>query len=137
MKRIAGILAAVLLWGVSGASAAETMREGLWEIRSQTEMPGMPMKLPASTIRHCYTKEDVKDQKRMVNTDKNCKMTEYKVTGNKATWAMVCTGEQSGTFSGVTIFSKDAYTSTMKMKSQGYSMTMRVQAKRIGECPKK
>jgi len=135
MKRLLVCLLSVAMMLPAGASAAETMREGLWEITSQSEMPGMPMKLPASTIRHCYTKEDVKDQKRMVNTDKNCKLTDYKVTGNKATWAMVCTGQQSGTFSGETIFGKDAYTSTMKMKSQGYTMTMKVKAKRIGNCP--
>lgn len=136
MKRTAGLVAVLLL--ASGyAFAADTIREGYWEITSQSEMPGMPMKLPPSTMRHCYTKEDVKDQKRVINRDKNCTLTDYKVSGNKVTWTMKCTGEQAGTFSGETVFSADAYNSIMKMNTQGHTMTVKVKGKRIGECPAK
>ena len=137
MKRtIIAALGAMLLLP-AGAFAADSIREGYWEVTSQTEMPGMPMKIPASTIKHCYTKEDVKDQKKVIARDKNCTMTDYKVVGNKVTWAMKCTGQSAGTFNGETIFSSDAYSSTMKMKSQGQNMTVKVKGKRIGECPKK
>ena len=137
MKRtiIAALGAMVLV--STGAFAADTIRDGYWEVTSQTEMPGMPMKIPANTIKHCYSKEDVKDQKKVIARDKNCTMTDYKVAGNKVTWAMKCTGKSAGTFNGETIFSTDAYTSTMQMKSQGHNMTVKVKAKRVGECPKK
>ena len=115
--------------------AAEGMREGLWEITSLSEMSGMPMKIPATTIRHCYTKEDVKDQKKVIAREKNCTLTDYKVTGNKVVWAMKCTGQNAGSFKGETTFGPDVYSSIMKMKSKGYDMTMRVKAKRIGACP--
>jgi hypothetical protein len=130
------VLGAVVLVSTA-AVAADSIREGYWEITSQTEMPGMPMKIPANTIKHCYSKEDVKDQKKVIARDKNCTMTDYKVVGNKVTWAMKCTGQSAGTFNGETIFSSDAYSSTMKMKSQGQNMTVKVKGKRIGECPKK
>ena len=130
------VLGAVLLVS-TGAFAADSIREGYWEITSQTEMPGMPMKIPANTIKHCYSKEDVKDQKKVIARDKNCTMTDYRVAGNKVIWAMKCTGQNAGTFNGETIFSQDSYASTMKMKSQGHAMTVKVKAKRIGECPKK
>ena len=137
MKRISVFVLGAIALLSTGAFAADSIREGYWEITSQTEMPGMPMKIPANTIKHCYSKEDVKDQKKVIARDKNCTMTDYKVAGNKVTWAMKCTGKSDGTFNGETIFSTDAYTSTMQMKSQGHNMTVKVKAKRVGECPKK
>lgn len=137
MKRIVVTAMGAVLLLATSAFAADSIRDGYWEVTSQTEMPGMPMKIPASTIKHCYTKEDVKDQKKVIARDKNCTMTDYKVSGNKVTWAMKCTGQSAGTFSGETVFSPDAYTSTMKMNSQGQNMTVRVKGKRVGECPKK
>lgn len=135
MKKLIGVLLSVAVLLPAGAGAVENMREGLWEITSLSEMPGMPMKVPATTIRHCYTKEDVKDQKKVIAREKNCTLTDYKVSGNKVTWAMKCTGQNAGSFKGETIFSSDAYSSIMKMKTQGYAMTMRVKGKRVGACP--
>lgn len=137
MKRTISAVIGVMLLLPTGLFAADSIRDGYWEVTSQTEMPGMPMKIPASTIKHCYSKEDVKDQKKVIARDKNCTMTDYKVAGNKVTWAMKCTGQSAGIFNGETIFSADAYTSTMKMKTQGQNMTVKVKGKRIGECPKK
>ena len=137
MKGIAVFVLGAVLLVSTGAFAADSIREGYWEVTSQTEMPGMPMKIPASTIKHCYTKEDVKDQKKVIAREKNCTLTDYRVSGNKVVWAMKCTGQNAGTFNGETIFSQDSYASIMKMKSQGHAMTVKVKGKRIGECPKK
>lgn len=137
MKRISVFVLGAIALLSTGAFAADSIREGYWEVTSQTEMPGMPMKIPASTIKHCYTKEDVKDQKKVIAREKNCTLTDYKVAGNKVTWAMKCTGQNAGTFNGETIFSQDSYASVMKMKSQGHNMTVKVKGKRVGECPKK
>jgi len=137
MKRTAAIVLGGMLLLPTGLFAADSIREGYWEVSSQSEMPGMPMKLPVTTIKHCYTKEDVKDHKSVINRDKNCTLTDYKVSGNKVTWTMKCTGESAGTFSGETVFSADAYSSVMKMNAQGHNMTVKVKGKRIGECPKK
>jgi len=137
MKRTISAVIGVMLLLPTGLFAADSIRDGYWEVTSQTEMPGMPMKIPASTIKHCYSKEDVKDQKKVIARDKNCTMTDYKISGDKVTWAMKCTGQSAGTFNGETIFSADAYISTMKMKTQGQNMMVKVKGKRIGECPKK
>lgn len=115
--------------------AAETMREGYWELTSTMEMPGMPMKMPPTKVKHCYTKEDVKDQKKTINTDKNCTVTDLKQSGNKVTWKMKCTGQNAGVFSGETVYKTDAYDSTMKMQTEGQTMNMKVKAKRLGNCP--
>lgn len=132
-KNVIVILFALAL--PSSSFAADTMRDGYWELISTMEMPGMPMKMPPTKIKHCYTKEDVKDQKKAVTTDKNCTVTDLKQSGNKVTWKMKCTGKNAGTFSGETVFKGDSYDSTMKMQSQGQSMDMKVKARRLGECP--
>jgi len=138
MKNIVCLSVVALLLSVVPAFAADPIREGWWEVSTTTVMPGMPMKLPPTVVKHCYTKEDVKDQAKVVaGSNKDCKMTSYKVSGNKVTWSMVCTGQSAGTFSGETVFSANSYTSTMKMKSQGQNITMKMNAKRLGDCPKK
>jgi len=134
MKKI--IFAVLSSLAISSASfAADVMHDGYWELVTTMEMPGMPMKMAPNKIKHCYSKEDVKDQKKTISTDKNCTVTDLKQSGNKVTWNMKCAGKNAGTFSGETVYSGDAYDSTMKMKTQGQTMNMKVKAKRIGNCP--
>lgn len=114
--------------------AADSMRDGNWELVTTVEMPGMPFSIPPTTIEHCYTKEDVRDQKKAITTDKNCTVTELKQAGNKVTWKMKCTGDNPGEFSGETVFKKDTFDSTMKMNARGQTMNMKVKAKRLGNC---
>ena len=115
--------------------AADTMREGNWELITTMDMPGMPIKIPPSRIEHCYSKDDVKDQKKTISTDKNCTVTDLKQSGKKIVWKMVCTGKNAGVFSGETLYKGDAYDSTMKMETEGQTMNMKVKAKRLGKCP--
>ena len=115
--------------------AADTMRDGYWELTTTMDMPGMPVKMAPTKVKHCYTKEDVKDQKKTISTDKNCTVTDLKQSGNRVSWKMKCTGENAGVFSGETVFKGDTYDSTMKMQTQGQTMNMKVKAKRLGNCP--
>ena len=136
MKHVFAVLALVSL--PTTVMAFDGIREGMWEITSKMEMPGMPVEMPPTTVKHCYTKEDVKDQKKVISTDKNCTVTDLKSSGNKVSWKMECTGKNAGTFSGETVFSGDSYDSVMKMKSEGgkgRSMNMKVKGKRVGNCP--
>jgi hypothetical protein len=135
MKKI--VINAVMFTLVLPATilAADTMREGKWELITTMEMQGMPMKMPPTKIEHCYTKEDVKDQKKAITTDKNCTVTDLKQSGNKVTWKMKCTGKTPGDFSGETVFKGDSYNSIMKMVAEGQTMNMNVKAKRLGNCP--
>lgn len=118
--------------------AADGIREGMWEITSKMEMPGMPMEMPPTTVKHCYTREDATDQKKVIARDKDCTVADFKRSGNKVSWEMVCTGKNAGKFSGETVFSGDSYDSVMKMQSnggKGGSMNMKVKGKRVGNCP--
>jgi len=132
MKRIIVALCTLALPAASFAS--DLMREGNWELTTTMDMPGMPMKMPPTVIQHCYTKEDVKDDKKTITTDKNCTVKDMKKSGNKITWKMTCTGKNAGEFSGETVYKGDSFDSSMKMLSQGHNMNMKVKGKRLGNC---
>jgi hypothetical protein len=134
MKKFVIVVLSILALPIA-TFAADTMREGYWELVSTMEMPGMPMKIPPTTMKHCYTREDVKDPQKTISTDKNCTVTDFKQSGNKITWKMKCTGKNAGTFSGETILKGDSYDSTMMMQTQGQTMNMKIKAKRLGNCP--
>ncbi len=135
MKRILPVLLAGLLLIPSAAFAIDSIREGLWEITSSFDMPGAKTKLPTTSIKHCYTKAEVKDHKNVVaGKNKDCVITQQKITGNKITWAMKCTGKGAGDFSGETVLNPESYQSVMKMTSQGQTMIMKINGKRLGNC---
>jgi hypothetical protein len=134
MKRIFIALLCTLVLPAA-SFAADMMRDGYWELTTTMDMPGMPMKMPPTTIKHCYTREDVKDEKKTITTDKNCTVTDMKRSGNKITWKMTCTGKNAGEFSGETVYKGDVFDSSMKMLSQKQAMNMTIKGKRLGNCP--
>jgi len=133
--KIALGLGLLTLFG-SGAALAAEMKPGLWEITSTMELPGMPFQPPPTTVTHCYTPQEVQNDRSVVPQQQgNCKVTEMKAGGNKITWQVVCSGEQSGKGSGEMIFQgNSAYQGTMRFTTEGMTMTSRYQGKRIGEC---
>jgi len=93
--------------------------------------------MPPTTIRHCYSKEDVKDQKNMVTAkDKDCNISDFNISESKVTWKMKCSGKKTGTYSGQTVFSKNSYNSIMKIETGGHIMNMTTKANRLGDCKK-
>ena len=115
--------------------AAETMRDGYWEMTTTMEIPGMPMQIPPTQVKHCFTKEEVQDQKKAIAGSEDCTVYDLKETGNKVTWKMKCKGGNPGEFSGETVFRADSFETKMQMQAEGQSMAMNVKAKRLGECP--
>ena len=126
----------VLSLAATSALAAPGMKDGQWEIATTIEMPGLPFQPPPVTINHCYTKEDLQDQKKMVpEPEKNCKVTDMKTTGSKVSWKIVCTGKNAAKGEGEITFKGDsAYEGTMKMDTEGMTMTSSYSAKRLGPC---
>ena len=45
----------------AAAFAQGPRRDGKWEVKMQTEMPGMPMQMPPVTLTQCITKEQAAD----------------------------------------------------------------------------
>lgn len=134
MKKVALVILSAFLLPSTGL-AAGTMRDGYWEMTTTVEMPGMPMQIPPTQMNHCFTKEDVKDRKKAIAGNDDCTVYDLKESGNKTTWKMKCKGESAGEFSGMTIFNGDSFETNMKMQAEGQEMAMRVQARRLGECP--
>lgn len=135
-------LAASCVVALSWIVAAQTpAREGKWEITMQMDIPGMPMKLPATKVTQCLTKEDLADPSRSAPKgpkDKNsdCQVSDHKVVGNKVTWTMVCKGKDAMTGNGEIVYAADSYDGWMKMKTAESEMTMKYSGKRVGDCTK-
>jgi len=121
------------------------MRPGLWEMTTQVDggvMPGMPkgMMIPAMTLRHCYTADDIRGNKALMEQS-NCKLVSMQQTGDRATWVTECKGEQSMRMQGEGRFSGDAYELKSRMtflsgQMKGQSMASSIRARRVGECRK-
>lgn len=125
---------------VSTSHAGPTMQPGLWEVSTSMDMPGMPMQMPATTIKHCYTKEDVSDSSRMLPKDDKCTIRDYKVDGNKANWSVQCTGDTAVDGSGSVSFNNDSYNGNIKMLVKNGAETVqimsKISARRVGNCVK-
>lgn len=105
-----------------------------WEITSKMEMPGMPMAMPANTVKVCIPKGAERDPK--YTADKSCVVSDVKTSGNKTSWSMRCdqdgqvmtgTGEMSGT--------ADNAQGKVHMKGTGkesFEMDMTYHNKRLG-----
>ena len=115
-------------------------RDGRWEVKTEMEMPGMPMKMPAMTTTQCITKEQADDPQRSVpqgrGAPNNCKVSDYKVTGNKVTWSMKCEGPEAMSGTAEITYGENTYDGVMKMVREGQTMTMKYTGKRLGDCSK-
>jgi hypothetical protein len=122
--------------------AQSPVRPGRWETTMQMQMAGSPIQMPEMKSTRCVTPEDAKDPSTSMPTGpegrggpkSDCKMADYKVSGNTATWKMVCTSPQPMTSTGEMTFTDDSYTGTMKADTAQGQMTMKMSGKRVGDC---
>ena len=104
-----------------------------WEITSKMEMPGMPMAMPATTIKVCIAKGAEKNPP----PNKDCETTDVRTSGSKTLWKVRCNqnGEimtGSGEMSGNADKSEGTTRLTGKSGGQNIDMTMTYQSRRIG-----
>ena len=124
------------------AIAQTPIRPGRWEVTMQMSMAGSPVQMPEMKTTQCVTPDQIKDpasalpnagpQGRGAKSD--CKVQDYKVSGNTAAWKMVCTMPQPMTTSGEMTFTDDSYNGTMKTDTPQGAMTMKIAGKRLGDC---
>lgn len=118
------------------------MKPGRWEITTQIDMPGLPVKMQPTKTTMCVTPEQAKTPGATVSgpagrgrgSSDDCKATDQKIDGNKVTWKMACTGAQAMTGDGEMVFNGDSYTGKMNMNMAQGQMTMQYTGKRIGDC---
>jgi hypothetical protein len=122
----------------SSASAEPDMLEGNWEMTIKTDIPGMPMAMPATKHTVCITKKELVPQKPEQNQD--CKITNTKVSGNTVTWAMKCKMDKTDVDSdGKITYRKDKFDGVVNMTmndpdSGKMNMTQTMSGKRIDDC---
>jgi len=132
------VLFALVLLCAAGTAhpAGVDMKEGNWEISSETSMAmeGMSMPPMANKSTYCLTREDPvpKGEK-----DKECRIVKQKITGNKVSWRMECKkGEGEGEIS----YHGTTYDGFFKMKmvedGQAMNMNVKLAGKYLGPCPK-
>ena len=78
---------------VTSAVAQGARRDGRWEVKIEMEMAGMT--LPPQTALQCVTKEEAADPQKAMpqggrGTPNNCKVSDYKMDGNKVNWSVAC-----------------------------------------------
>lgn len=87
MRRIFGFLAVVVLVVFWAIVASAEIKEGLWEITVKTEIKGMPMPVPPTTIRQCINNKEPVPQKPEKG---QCVMKNQKVVGDTVLYTMEC-----------------------------------------------
>src|SRR5258706_9878966 len=131
--------AVLLMIGVSWTVLAQTsspMRQGLWEVTSTMAIPGMG-DMPPMKNQQCVTDAMIKDpQSAIPKMDNDCKISDYKLEANTATYTMTCTKPATITAKGQIKYSgTDAYTGSTTIEGIGPSLTLNIDAKRVGDSP--
>ena len=142
--RAMSVAAVVLVLGAAAAIAQTSpIRPGRWEVAMQMQMANSPVQLPEMKTTQCVTPEQIKDPASALpqaaggrGGQTDCKVSNYKVSGNTATWQMSCTKPQAMTSAGEMTFTADTYNGTIKTNMAQAEMTMKVAGKRLGDCTK-
>ena len=133
------LLTLALSW-TALAQTSMPMREGNWSVTVKMSMEGMKMDMPPMTRTQCITEAMAKDPQASLPKGpegSDCKVTDYKNSGGTVAYKMVCTKPNPMTATAELKFNgTDAYTGTMAMETQGHKMSMAMDAKRLGDCPK-
>ncbi|MGH8253091.1 MAG: DUF3617 domain-containing protein [Steroidobacteraceae bacterium] len=106
----------------------------LWQVTSKMSMEGMPMEMPAQTLKVCATKE-LKSPPSNPDDRMHCTNTNFQRTGNKATWQTVCQGPPAMNGVGeMTFDGSDSYSGTIKYSGDQGAMTIKLSGKKLGSC---
>ena len=126
------------------------IKPGMYDYKMEMDMgqvPGMPAGMGKQSFsnQHCVTAEDVEkggafNKGRDGKAAQNCEVKDFKMSGNTATYKMVCKGQHAMEADSVITFVPDGYKGTTKMamirEGQKMNMTTSYEAKYLGACPK-
>ena len=135
--RSAVLLTLGLSWTVM-AQGSSPMREGNWEVAMKVNLPGIEG-APPMTQTQCVTAAMLKDPASAMPSGPgaDCKITDYKLANNTATYKLTCTQPFPINGTGEMKYSgSDAYTGTLTVDMGGQNLVMNIDAKRLGDCAK-
>lgn len=124
----------------STAAAPPPLPEpGLWEILVRIDVPEGPVRDTSQAIRHCYTPEDLSDPRNAIpRAGPECEISEFRLEGNRATWALRCTGAGVVSGGGEMILGRQAYAANVwnEILERGRTLTVtqKIRARRVGDC---
>jgi uncharacterized protein DUF3617 len=119
------------------ADTPPNLRPGQYEAIVEGSVPGSPVKMPPQTNTVCVDPKNFAT-KPPVPSGQDCTVSEYKSTGNKATFVQTCKGSEGiTTRRGEVTFAGESYAGVMETKfPSGRTLNIKWTAKRIGDCPK-
>lgn len=142
----------LLCAGGTAHSAAVDLKDGEWEVTSETSMTMGTMSMPSMTskVTHCLTRDNPVPAS---EKEKDCKVVDQKVVGNTVSWRVVC---KDGEGEGEITYRGTSYKGTFRMKmvesgettkkgtsrkktaedGQTMTMDMKLAGKYLGPCPK-
>jgi hypothetical protein len=120
------------------------MKEGLYETTVEMEMPGMPANKgkQATTYQKCVTAEDLEKggAGRDGKAPEKCEMKNFKMSGNTASYTMVCSGKSETTADSKITFGDGGYKMDMKMtmnrNGKVMNTTHHMESRYLGPCKK-
>jgi hypothetical protein len=107
--------------------------DDLWEVTTQMNMPGMPAGMGTNTQQQCYEKDMRKNVTGRKGTEE-CKVTDFKESGNKLTITMSCPKNRSAVMEYVFNPARTEYKGTMRMKDGGQEILMNMSGRKVGTC---
>ena len=123
------------------ALAEPNFSEGMWEIKAEMKIEGLPFAMPAVPVNysHCITKKDMVPQQQEKNQE--CTRVSEKVEGNTVTWVMTCKDKKGAvtesngkaTYAGTT-FDAVIQNTTTDAKGKKSQANMTMKGARTGEC---
>ena len=127
-----------LSWAVT-AQSSSPMREGNWEVSAKMNIPGMG-EAPPMKQTQCVTAAMLKDPNSAMpkGPGVDCKVTDYKLAANTATYKVTCTQPAPITALGeMKNAGSDSYTGTLTMNmGDGQTLALSIEGKRVGDCQK-
>ena len=109
------------------------MKEGLWKITTQMDVPGM--KIPPMSSIYCLTKKNAVPYKNKRESNSHCDLKHYEVVGNTVIWEIECKENSGITISsGKTTYYGNTFEGIVKVKSSHGEMTIHQKGEWIGKC---
>ncbi len=139
-SRISRITAVTILISVPAVPLLDSQADtpaatgDLWEVVSQVSMQGLPIKMPAQTMKVCAAKQWTQPPGGD-NADRGCTSSDMTIDEelNTVTWTSVCKDGMTGRGE-IHRNGDDAYAGEIRYASQDGEVVIALNGHRIGEC---
>lgn len=125
---------------ILGLLAAPALADEQWEITTAVEMSGMPMamSMPPTTTKVCVPPGEQSREKLVSSGDKNCKVSNFRTTGNSSSFHIECGPPSNMSGDGQVSWSGNSYkgglTARTSMEGQTMNMKITYAGRKTGAC---